>query len=375
MAASQPVTTLNGNMADSITSADFDHNGSVDIAIAYLEDNVIRVILNPSGTVTTYPVGDQPYDVVSGDLNGDGYADLVVVNDSLNSPNGTVSVLMNKGDGSGTFLPAVNYTVGRLPYQVAIGDLNGDGIPDLAITDLGPSTISILYGSTNGTFTTGPTLTVGTGEVNPYGIAIADFQRNGHPGIAVTAFETNMLYVFPNNGDGTFGTPYTYATDVRPASLVVGDFNGDGILDIVTGNTTANDISFFAGNIDGTFKAGVISPSLNFPVSIAAGDMNGDGIPDIVGVAPNYDEVVVSLGVGDGTFGTASQLESFPAGQQPWALTLGTFFNDGKLDIATANTYDRVNLTVPAYQVQYMNQFPPVPGGNPSAVVIQNTTK
>ena len=371
----QSASAMNGNMADSITAADFDKNGSVDVAVAYLEDNVIRVSLNPTGATATYPVGDQPYDVVSGDVNGDGYADLVVVNDSLNSPNGTVSVLLNKGDGSGTFLPAVNYTVGRLPYQVAIGDLNGDGIPDLAVTNFGPSTISILYGSGNGAFTAGPTLTVGTGETNPYGIVIADLQRNGHPDIAVTAFETNTLYVFPNNGDGTFGTPNTYATDVRPASVLVGDFNGDGRPDIVTGNTTANDISFFAGNGDGTFKPGVISPSYNFPVSIAAGDVNGDGILDIVGVSPNANAVAITLGVGDGTFGTASQLQLLPAGQQPWAVVLGNFYNDGKLDIGTANTYNRVNLTVPAYQVQYMSEFPPVSGGNPSVYAIQNTTK
>lgn len=374
-AAPSSQTSMNGNMADSIAVGDFNHDGYVDTAISYLEDNVVRVLLHGNtATVASYPVGNQPYDVVSGDLNGDGYADLVVVNTSLNSPNGTVSVLMNNADGSGTFKPAVNYTVGRLPYQVAIGDLNGDGIPDLAITNYGPGTISILYGSTNGTFTSGPTLTVGSGETNPYGIAIGDFSNNGTNDIAVTCYSTSQLYVFPNIGNSTFGAPYTYATDSNPAGLVVGDFNRDGKLDIVTGNTTANDISFFAGNGDGTFQPGVISSSLNFPVSIAAGDVNGDGILDIVGVAPNYDEVVVTLGKGDGTFGSISQRQPFPSGQQPWALALGDFNNDGKLDIATANTYDPVNLVIPAYQQSYMTQYPPVTGGNPSVNLMLNTS-
>jgi hypothetical protein len=368
--APSAMTNMNGNMADSIAVADFNHDGYPDTAITYLEDNVVRVLLHGNtGAVAVYPVGNQPYDVVSGDLNKDGYADLVVVNDFLNSANGTVSVLINKADGSGTFKPAVNYTVGRLPYQAAIGDLNGDGIPDLAVSDYGPGTISILYGSANGTFAAGPTLTVGSGETNPYGIAIGDFARNGHPSIAVTANETKTLYVFPNNGNGTFGTPYTYSTDSTPAALLVGDFNRDGKLDIVTGNSTANDISFFAGNGDGTFQPGVISASLNFPISIAAGDVNGDGILDIVGVSPNEEQVVVTPGKGDGTF---SQPVEFAAGQQPWALALGDFNNDGKLDIATANTYNPVNLVIPAYQQNYMTQYPPVSGGNPSVDLLLN---
>ena len=128
-------------------------------------------------------------------------------------------------------------------------------------------------------------------------------------------------------------------------------------------------------NGDGTFQPGVISPSLNFPVSIAAGDMNGDGILDIVAVAPNFQEVVVTLGVGDGTFGTISQREVFPAGKQPWAVVLGNFFNDGKLDIGVVNTYNQVDLATTSDQSRYEAEYPPVSGGHASAYIIQNTTQ
>ncbi|HET9087826.1 MAG TPA: FG-GAP-like repeat-containing protein [Acidobacteriaceae bacterium] len=363
-----------GNMADGVAVGDFNHDGLQDIAVTYLEDNAVRVMLNngsgPSSfsPATEYPVGKQPYFVAAADLNGDGYDDLVTVN----TTDGTISVLMNNGKaGNGTFAPAQTYPVGRLPFQVAIGDLNGDGIPDLAVTNMGANTVSILFGGAGGTFTAGPTMATGT---NPFGVAIGDFTHSGFPGIAVTCYSSSQLYVFPNNGNGTFGTPFIASTDSSPSSVVVGDFNRDGNLDIVTGNSIANDVSFFAGNGTGSFAAGVTSPALNFPVSLAAGDINGDGILDLVAVAPNYNQVSVTLGKGDGTFGTFQQRAEFAAGTQPWGLALADFNHDGQLDIVTANTFNRVNIASPAYQQMYMKEFPPTANGNPSIDVLSNAS-
>lgn len=373
-------TLLNGygNFADSVAVGDFNKDGLLDIAVSYLQDNSVRVLLN-NGTgasnfnaATVYPVGNQPYWISSGDLNGDGYPDLVTANTTLNSKTGTVSVLLNNKNG--TFAPAVTYTVGWQPYQVAIGDLNGDGYPDLAVTNNGDNTVSILFGSKSGAFTVQPA-TLAT-CANPYGVAIGDFEHNGFPSVAVTCNRAAELEVFPNNGNGTFGAPFMTATNQNPASLVVGDFNRDGKLDIVVGNTIANNISFFAGVGNNTFAAGVTSPSLNFPDSIAAGDFNGDGILDIVGVAANFNSVEMTLGVGDGTFGTFQQRAAgqFTAKTQPWALAVGDFNNDGQLDIVTANTFHQVNIASPAYQARYLAQYPANPGGNPSIDVLTNAS-
>ncbi|MHB8302203.1 MAG: FG-GAP-like repeat-containing protein [Acidobacteriaceae bacterium] len=373
-AAANTLTEGYGNMADGVAVADFNHDGLLDVAVSYLEDNSVRVLLNNGGgpsnfnPATAYGVGKQPYSVVAGDLNGDGYADLVTVN----TTDGTISVLLNNGSkGNGTFGAAATYTVGRLPFNVAIGDLNGDGFPDLAVTNMGANSVSVLFGKGDGTFTPGPTLTTG---VNPFGVAIGDFAHNGHSSIAVTCYHTSQLYVFPNDGTGTFGTPFITSTGPSPTSVVVGDFNRDGNLDIVTGNSTGNNVSFFAGDGKGNFAADAISPALNFPVTIAAGDINGDGILDLVSVAPNFNQVMVALGKGDGTFGTFQQRAAgeFPAGTQPWAVALGDFNNDGKLDIVTANTFNRVNIASPAYQQMYMKQFPPTQNGNASIDVLTN---
>ena len=374
-AAANQLTNGQGNFADGIAVGDFNKDGYLDIAVSYLEDSNVQVLLNNESSgfnpSTTYAVGKQPYWIASGDLNGDGYPDLV----TANTTDGTVSVLLNNGKGgNGTFAAAVPYTVGKQPYQVAIGDINGDGYPDLAVTNYGANTVSILMGSKTGTFT--PSATTLSTCANPYGVAIGDFKHNGYPSVAVTCYSAAQLEVFPNNGNGTFGTPAIYTTDTDPSSLVVGDFNRDNKLDIVVANTTANVVDFFAGNGNNTFLNSKQSPSLNFPDSIAAGDFNGDGILDIVGVAPNFNAVELTLGVGDGTFGTFQQRAAgeFGAKTQPWAVAAGDFNNDGKLDIVTANTYHQVNIASPAYQSRYLAEYPANPGGYPSIDLLTNAS-
>ncbi len=371
------LTNGHGNMADGVAVADFNHDGLPDIAASYLEDNSVRVLIGSGGgnfntAAVMYPVGKQPYWVVAGDLNNDGYADLVTANTGDN----TVSVLMNNGGGSGTFAAAQSYPVGKQPFQVAIGDLNGDGIPDLAVSNYGDNTVSILYGQAGGKFVGGQTLAT---CANPYGVAIGDFRHSGQNDVAVTCFNTAQLEVFLNNvalfqpppSQTTFQSPEMYSTDSFPTSLVVGDFNRDGNLDIVTGNSIANDVSFFGGNGDGTFRPAANSFALNFPDSIAAGDINGDGILDLVTVAANFNQVAVLLGKGDGTFQPRFE---FAAGQQPWAVALGDFNLDGKLDVVTANTVNRVNITSPSKQQQYMTEFPPTANGGPSLNVLLNSS-
>ncbi|MGC1871572.1 MAG: FG-GAP-like repeat-containing protein [Acidobacteriaceae bacterium] len=354
-----------GNMADAVATADFNGDGFPDVAVAYLEDGTVGVMLGKgNGTFnaqTLYPVGKHPYSIAVGDLNHDGSPDIVVANEN----DGTISVLLN--NGSGGFGAATTYTVGRLPTGVAIGDLNGDGFPDIAVANYGANDVSILINNGAGSFIPGSTPTLAAGT-NPYNVVIADFRGDGINDIAVTNFQSANAEVYLGNGNGSFQSPTILAIpnlpggggvapvgSVEPSSIAVGDFNRDGNLDFAVGTAAGNTIAIFLGNGTGGFTSSAVQ-TLNFPVSIAVGDVNGDGIPDIVNVNPNFNDVTVLLGKGDGTFTsrwqfpTATTTAPNTVGAQPWAVALADFNQDGKLDIVTANTVARINLTIPAYQ-------------------------
>jgi len=139
---------------------------------------------------TPYAVGSNPEGVAIGDFNGDGHPDLAVANVNNNNNDNTVSVLLGKADG--TFGAQTTYAVGRGPAGVAIGDFNGDGHPDLAVTNEGSGTVSVLLGKGDGTFGAQTTYPVGN---YPQDVAIGDFNGDGHPDLAVTNSNSNTVSV------------------------------------------------------------------------------------------------------------------------------------------------------------------------------------
>jgi FG-GAP-like repeat len=190
---------------------------------------------------------------------------------------------------SGTFLDLTAIPVGASPIGVAVGDLNGDGIPDMAVANSGDSTISIALGNGDGSFKTPTTVPVGT---YPGALAIADLNHDGKADLVV-ATTTGVLQVLLGNGDGTFGTPSTVVSGGSPVSsfpaLQVADFNSDGNLDIALAVEYADPttgVSILLGAGDGTFTISTANPTLRFPgisrvQSVAVGDFDGNGTTDV----------------------------------------------------------------------------------------------
>jgi hypothetical protein len=200
----------------------------------------VSVLLgNGDGTfqpAQTYAVGPNVNGIAVGDFTGTGVLDLVAVSYNYF---GTVSVLMGNGDG--TFQPAVTYPTGQLPYSVAVGDLTGNGILDLIVpvlnVDQQTTGVSVLLGNGDGTFQAPVTYPAGPGGP-AVSVALADFTGDGIPDIAVTQVGyPGSVSVLEGNGDGTFQPPPTsYAVGLDPRLMAVGDFNGDGFPDVAVSN-------------------------------------------------------------------------------------------------------------------------------------------
>jgi hypothetical protein len=289
------------------------------------------------GAPQFYDTAYMPKFVAVADVNGDGKLDMVTANEPaswLTYP-GTVSVLLGVGDG--TFAPRLDFLTGGVPNSVAIGDMNGDGRPDLVTTNSGgillpvhPPTISILLGNGDGTF--GPALNTGTADV-ANSAAIRDLNGDGKPDV-VAVYAGGGGLVLPGDGSGGLGTALPFAAGSAtsfPHSLTLGDLNGDGKPDLVVSCLYAGP-SVLIGNGDGTFGGPAAAGSGSF--AAALGDLNADGKLDLAAASYFGDAVLVSLGNGNGTFGPQT---SYPTGVRPDSIRIADFDGDGRLDVATSN--------------------------------------
>jgi trimeric autotransporter adhesin len=300
-----PAVSATGYNANFIAVGDFNGDGKPDIALT-LADNASGVLVllgNGDGTFSPLPNMPIPgvYSIAATDLNGDGILDLVVT-----AGGSSLDILIGKGDG--TFTVASTLTTTDDVVSIATGDFNGDGIPDVAAAIFpyhsggvfAPGSVEIFLGKGDGTFT--PVASEPAVGYSPINIVAGDLNGDGILDLAVANLtsdnvnEQASVTVLLGKGDGTFTpTAQTLLTGNLPYSVAIGDFNGDGIPDLVTANAASNTATVFLGNGDGTFTTGP-SPSLGInPIFAAVGDFNGDGLSDIAAVLnyPNFEAPIL----------------------------------------------------------------------------------
>jgi hypothetical protein len=186
--------------------------------------------------------------VAVGDLNGDGKPDIVAANYDSNGNNGQVTIFFQSATTPGTFLAAVNFPAGAQPQSVKIADVNGDGLPDIIVANRGP----------------------GSNNVGIAGVSVL-LQNAASP--------------------GTFLAPVTYSTPYGAIDVAVADVNGDGKPDLVVASlgpapTGAISVLLQSATSPGTFGTATSYAGLGQPLSVAIADLNGDGLPDREPSAP-----------------------------------------------------------------------------------------
>ena len=218
-------------------------------------------------------------------------------------------------------------TGNNYPGSVVVADFNGDGRPDLAVTNSQNSQISILLGSANGGFVASGTYPTGA---NPTALVAADFNHDKKIDLAVVNANAGTISVFLGNGDGSFQTRVDYAVGEGAAEIVAADFDGDGTIDLATISTNDSAIALLLGKGDGSFEVEGLIPVPSGPTQLAGGDVNKDGKVDLITCNNNYSTgtITVLLSNGDGTFKQVeSQAPAFAS-----ALGVADFNHDGKLD-------------------------------------------
>jgi hypothetical protein len=343
----------------SVAVADFNGDGLPDLVIANNGSGTLSVLMNTTapGAATptfaaplTLTAGLHPISVAVGDFGGDGRPDIAVAN----YDSGTVSVFVNTtpaGASTPSFEPQQTFAVTFGPNELAVGDFNGDGRPDIAVVG-GSNTVSVLMNQTapGSAFVSFAPQQAFTVNSDPRGIAVGDFNGDGRPDIAVGMYSGSSVSILTNTtpaGSATvsFAPQQTFAVGSAPDSIAIGDFNGDGRPDLAVANYSAGTVSVLmnttpVGAATPSFAAQqTFVPGVHDAWAVAVSDLDGDGRPDLV-VTNSFSNTVTVLAnttPAGASFASFAAPQAFAVGTKPVAVATADFTGDGRPDLVVAN--------------------------------------
>lgn len=374
------------NLYSSIAIADLDGDGKMDVATCYARiagapphPGTVAIFLqdpaNPGKFLSpaTYAVGNDPVSIAVGDLNGDGKPDIVTANTVLSAAGvGTdsISVLLQDPSHPGQFLPAATYNSANTINSVAIGDINGDGRPDLVVADSHGISILLQSSSSPGTFVPGNSLSVPCCTAS---VAISDVNGDNHPDLIVANGVNVLVFLADPTTPGSFLPAASYSAGQQPIFVAVADLNGDGKPDVAVadlgspsnGTTTGAHVLLQDPAAPGTFLPAVDYSTGSRSLMLAIADLNNDGKPDLA--VANSGSLTSSGNVAPGSVSVFLQNASSPGAFQPavnypgttdviW-VAIGDMNGDGKPDLVIADGGILIRFQDPANPGQFL---PPV---------------
>ncbi|MGA7498558.1 MAG: VCBS repeat-containing protein, partial [Isosphaeraceae bacterium] len=314
---SRDIITVDTNQGPVLASVDATDN---DISLyAWHDGNFLRI--------GSLPTGSLPAQIVTADLNGDGWNDLVV----RNAGDGTLTVFFSNGSvgdatGNALFPRSVTLPVGLGVSDVTLADVDQDGVPDIIVTNNASGEVGVLrnlgagafapavlyraggglYGVTNNT---DGSATLTTLEATS-GVAAGAFTQGSPPDLVVIDPGSNTFSLLTGLGAGRFANPVTFPTASPARAIRVADLEGNGVPDVII--LSANGVSVYRGNGQGGFLPPLTYDAGPDPTGLTIADINHDGKPDLL-IGNSFGDLLVLLGNGDGTFQPYRTADQFVA--------------------------------------------------------------
>lgn len=298
------------------------------------------------------PGADGPQ-IADGDFNGDGKADVLVMN-GLSTGTNQGSLVLLPGDGKGNLGTGVSSPLNVSPTELVAAEMNGDGKLDAVM--VARNQLAVLINQGNGTFAGEKDYALPSGAIS---LAVGDFNGDGMQDVAVGVAPpsgvsgTSGVVVLLGQADGTLGSAVQIDSSVLPTGLAAASLTGDGRTDLVVadqGNSSANGaLHVYLGKADGTFSSVTAPMTTAASYSVAAlTDLNNDGKVDLIvtGIVagnsstPSVSNIYTLLGNGDGTFKAANVLPLGGADGAPTSIVLGDFNHSGNMGVAVGNPND-----------------------------------
>jgi hypothetical protein len=309
-----------------MTGADLDGDAVAELVVAHSAWSGLSVFseldnLGPGMKLPDeYAAGYTPYQLATGDLNGDGTPDLALVHDF-----GVTVVL---GDGAGGLVAGRSHALSGNVNEVVVEDFNGDGALDLAGSSGSMEAALSVALNASGNF---PSRTYAA-DAGFAAVASGDFDGDQAPDLVVLNQTDSMLGVLKNIGAGMFAAPVTYPVGPYPLRVRVGDLDVDGALDLVVPNNESNHVSLLFGSGDGAFRPPYDLPGDLSPVDVAIGDLDGDGAPELAVTSIAASSLSIYHSAGNGGF--ESRVVYSVSGAT--GVAMGDLDGDGKPDLAVS---------------------------------------